>query len=69
MTQSTNSSKHSEPYKLGDEADKLDTIVQLYPTNERNTVSQKIEEESLESVFSKIVEEKRTDEPRELLEH
>ena len=38
-------------------ADKLDTIVQRSPTNERNTASPQIEEESLESVFSKIVEE------------
>ena len=29
------------------EVDKLDTIVQRYPTNERNTVSPQIEEESL----------------------
>ena len=40
-----------------DEADKLDTIVQKSPTNERNTASPQIEEGSLESVFSKIVEE------------
>ena len=39
------------------EADKLDTIVQRSPTNERNTAAPRIEEESLESVFSKIVEE------------
>ena len=38
-------------------ADKLDTIVQRSPTNENNTESLRIEEESLESVFSKIFEE------------
>ena len=37
--------------------DKLDTIVHQSPTNERNTASPKIEEESLESIFYKIVEE------------
>ena len=40
-----------------DEADKLDTIFQQYPTNERNKSSPQIEEESLESVFSKNFEE------------
>ena len=45
-----------------DEADKLDTVVQLYPTNERNTASPRIEEENLESVFSKIVEESNSSE-------
>ena len=40
-----------------DKADKLDTIVQKYPTNESNRAYPRIEEESLESVFSKIVEE------------
>ena len=40
-----------------DEADKLNTIVQRSPTNKGNTASPQIEEESLESVFSKIVEE------------
>ena len=39
------------------EADKLDTVVQRSLTNERNTESLQIEEESLESIFSKIVEE------------
>ena len=39
------------------EADKLDNIVQRSPTNERNTASPRIEEESLEIIFSKIVEE------------
>ena len=39
------------------EVDKLDTIVQQSTTNERNTASPQIEEESLESVFSKIVKE------------
>ena len=38
-------------------ADKLDTIVQQYPTNEGNTASLRIEEESLESIFSKIIKE------------
>ena len=40
-----------------DEADKLNTIIQQSPTNERNTESPRIEEEIIESVFSKIVEE------------
>ena len=39
------------------EADKLYIIVQQSLTNERNTASPQIKEESLESVFSKIVEE------------
>ena len=39
------------------EANKLDTSVQKSPTNERNTASPQIEEESLKSVFSKIFEE------------
>ena len=39
------------------EVDKLDTIVQRSPTNERNTASPQIEEESLEIGFSKIFEE------------
>ena len=39
-----------------DEANKLDTSVQRSPTNERNTASTRIEEESLKRVFSKIVE-------------
>ena len=38
------------------EADKLDTIVHQFPTNERNTASLQIEEESLESIFSKSFE-------------
>ena len=37
-----------------DEAEKIDTIVQRYPTNEGNTESLQIEEESLESILSKI---------------
>ena len=37
--------------------DKLDTIVQQSPTNERNTASPRIEEKSLESVLSKIFED------------
>ena len=40
-----------------DEADKLDTIFQKYPTAERNTASLQIEEESIEIIFSKIVKE------------
>ena len=40
-----------------DEADKLNNFVQQYTTNERNTASTQIEEESIESIFSKIVEE------------
>ena len=44
------------------EADKLNTIVQQYPTNERNTASPRIEEESLESVLSKIVKELKSSE-------
>ena len=45
-----------------DEADKLDTIVQRYLTNAGNTASSRIEEESLESIFSKIVEESNSSE-------
>ena len=37
-------------------ADKLDTIVQRSPTNKGNMASLQIEEESFESIFSKIVE-------------
>ena len=44
------------------EADKLDTIVQQYLANEKNTESPQIEEESLESVFSKIVKESNSSE-------
>ena len=40
-----------------EESDKLNTIVQRSLTNERNTASPQIEEESLENVFSKIAEE------------
>ena len=43
-------------------ADKLDTIVQQYPTNKRNTASPRIKEKSLESIFSKIVEESNSSE-------
>ena len=43
-----------------DEADKLETIVQRSPTNEGNTASSRIEEESLESILSKIVEESKS---------
>ena len=49
-----------------DEADKLDTIVQRSPTNERNTESLRIEEESLESIFSKIVKESNLSEQMDL---
>ena len=45
-----------------DEADRLGTIVQRSPTNKRNTESPRIEEESLESIFSKIVEESNSSE-------
>ena len=41
----------------GGKADKLDTAIQRSSTNERNTTSPRIEEESLKSIFSKIVEE------------
>ena len=44
------------------EADKLDTSVQQYLTNESNTASLQIEEESLKSVFYKIVEESNSSE-------
>ena len=40
-----------------DEADKTDTIVQRSPTNKGNMASSRNEEESIESVFSKIVED------------
>ena len=40
-----------------EKADKLDNFVQRSPTNEGNTESLQIEEESLESIFSKIVKE------------
>ena len=44
--------------KIGvDKVNKLNTIVQQSTTNEGNTGSSQIEEESLESIFSKIVEE------------
>ena len=39
------------------EADKTDTVFQRSPTNERNTESPRIEEESLEIIFSKIITE------------
>ena len=39
------------------EADKLNTAVQRSSTNERNTESSKIEEESLESIFPKTIKE------------
>ena len=50
MTTSTSTVMWAKTYKLN-------TIVQRYLTNERNTASPRIEEESIESVFSKIVEE------------
>ena len=50
-----------------DEAEKLDTIVQRSPTNKRNTASPQIEEESLESIFSKIVEDLNSSERMELV--
>ena len=45
-----------------DEAEKIDTSVHRYLTNEWNTASSQFEEESLESVFSKIVEESNSSE-------
>ena len=44
------------------EANKLDTNVQRYPTNDRNTAYLWIEEESLKSVLSKIIEESNSSE-------
>ena len=44
------------------ELDKLDTAVQRYLTNERNTASSRIEEGSLESICPKIVEESNSSE-------
>ena len=49
-----------------DEADKLDTIFQRSLTNNRNMASSQIEEESLESIFSKIVEESNSSEQMNL---
>ena len=45
-----------------DKAEKLDTIVQRYPTNNGNTSSLQIEEESLEIIFSKIVKQSNSSE-------
>ena len=45
-----------------DKVEKLDTIVQQSPTNKGNTTSFQIEEESLESIFPKIVEESNSSE-------
>ena len=45
-----------------DESEKLDTIVRRSPTNKGNTESSRIEEESLESIFSKIVENSNSSE-------
>ena len=44
------------------EAEKHDIIVQQYPTNKGNTESSRIEKGSLESIFSKIVEESNSSE-------
>ena len=43
-------------------ANKLDTGIQQYPTNDRNTASPRIEEESLKIFFSKIVKESNSSE-------
>ena len=40
-----------------EKSEKLDTIVQQSPPNEGNTASLRIEQKSLQSIFSKIVEE------------
>ena len=45
-----------------DEEDKLETIVQRSPTNKGNTAFSRIEEESLESIISKIVKESNSSE-------
>ena len=45
-----------------DEADKFGTIVQRSPTKEGHTSSLQIEEESHESIFSKIFEESNSSE-------
>ena len=45
-----------------DEAEKLETIFQRSPTNKGNMESLRIEEESLESIFSKIVKESNSSE-------
>ena len=42
------------------EADYLDTIVHKSPTKEKNTASPRIEEERIESIFSKIVKESKS---------
>ena len=49
------------------EADKLDTVVQRYSNNERNTASSQIEEESLESIFPKIIKESNSSERMNLV--
>ena len=49
-----------------DEVEKLNTIVQRSPTNKGNTAYLRIEEESLESIFSKIVEESNLSEQMNL---
>ena len=49
-----------------DKADKLDTIVQRSQTNEGTTASSRIKEESLESIFSKMVEESKSSEQMNL---
>ena len=50
-----------------DEAEKIDPIVQRYPTNKGNTASSRIEEEILESIFFKIVEESNSSERMNLV--
>ena len=49
-----------------DGVEKLDTIGQRYLTNKGNTASSRIEEESLESILSKIVEESNSSEQMNL---
>ena len=43
-------------------ANKLDTAIQRSSTNENNTASSQIEEESIESIFPKIIEESKSSE-------
>ena len=47
-------------------ANKLNTAVQRSLTNERNTASSRIEEESLENIFPKIIEESKSSEQMNL---
>ena len=44
------------------ELNEIDTVVQRYSTNERNTAPSRTEEESLESICPKIVEESNSSE-------